>query len=215
MRAFVTGGGSGIGRAIAIELGRAGFDVSIQVNNSVEAGRGVINELEAMGRKGLITVADFADKTAARKSVVTVLESWGHLDALVLNAAISSATSIFNLDDAELDAVVDTNLKAPIIVASEFMRSCRATGSGGAIVIIGSAAGQTGGALVGPHYAVSKAGTHALVKSLANAGASFGIRVNGVAPGFVDTAGLDRMKKAGNGDIDSRVPLAPISHHGN
>ena len=142
--------------------------------------------------------------------MVTVLESWGHLDALVLNAAISSATSIFNLDNAELDTVVDTNLKAPIIVASEFMRSGRAAGNGGAIVIIGSAAGQTGGALVGPHYAASKAGTHALVKSLANAGAPFGIRVNGVAPGFVDTTGLDRMKKAGTGDIETRVPLGRV-----
>ena len=206
MKAFVTGGGSGIGRAIALELGRARFDVSIQVNKSVEAGQAVVAELEAMGRQGLLAVADFADKAAARRSIVTVLEDWGHLDAIVLNAAISSATSIFDLDDAELDSVVDTNLKAPIIVASEFMRSRRASGNGGAIVIIGSAAGQTGGALVGPHYAASKAGTHALVKSLANAGAPFGIRVNGVAPGFIDTAGLDRMKKAGTGDVELRVP---------
>ena len=182
----MTGGGSGIGRAIAIELGRTGFDVSIQVNKSVDAGRPLSKNWRPWAERDCSRLP-ISQTRLLRADRSLHSGKLGHLDAIVLNAAISSATSIFDLDDAELDAVIDTNLKAPIIVASEFMRSRRASGNGGAIVIIGSAAGQTGGALVDALRRF-QGWQHALVKSLANAGAPFGIRVNGVAPGFVDTA---------------------------
>jgi len=214
MKAFVTGGGSGIGRAIAVTLARAGYDVAIQVHNSVQAGQDTVAEIEALGRNAGAVSADFADMSAARHSIASVQEDWGPFDALVLNAGISSATSIFDLEDVELDHVVDTNLKAPIVVAQEFMRARRAAGGDGGIVIIGSAAGQTGGALVGPHYVASKAGTHALVKSLALAGALLGLRVNGVAPGFIETAGLDRMRAADPtadpSAAEARVPIGRV-----
>jgi len=217
MKAFVTGGGSGIGRAIAVTLARAGYDVAIQVHNSAQAGQDTVAEIEALGRNAGAVSADFADMSAARHSIASVQGDWGPFDALVLNAGISSATSIFDLEDAELDHVVDTNLKAPIVVAQEFMRARRAAGGdGGGIVIIGSAAGQTGGALVGPHYVASKAGTHALVKSLALAGAGLGLRVNGVAPGFIETAGLYRMRAADpTADPsagEARVPIGRVGY---
>jgi 3-oxoacyl-[acyl-carrier protein] reductase len=210
MRAMVTGGGRGIGKAIALELAREGWDVAIQVHASVAAGEAVRREIDGLGRRSLIVVADYADKGQAVRSAREVLDTWGTLDALVLNAGISSPHDVFQMDDADIDRVIDTNLKAPLLVGREVMRVMRESGRGGAIVIIGSAAGQTGGALVGPHYAASKAGTHAMVKSLAKAGAPFGVRVNGIAPGFVDTDGLGQMIKAHGIDPAKAVPLGRV-----
>ncbi len=114
---------------------------------------------------------------------------------------------MFDFDDVELDLLVDINLKAPLVIAQEAMIAMRDRKIAGRIVFIGSAAGQTGGALVGPHYVAAKAGSHALVKSLAKAGAAYGIRVNGVAPGFVDTDGLGRMLEVHDIDPGQQVTL--------
>jgi 3-oxoacyl-[acyl-carrier protein] reductase len=210
MKAMVTGAGRGIGRAVALELAHGGWDVAIQVHASVAAGEAVRLDIDGLGRRSLIVVADYADKAQAVRSAREVMEAWGTLDALVLNAGISSPHGVFDMDEADIDRVIDTNLKAPLLVGREVMRAMRESGRGGAIVIIGSAAGHTGGALVGPHYAASKAGTHAMVKSLAKAGAPFGIRVNGIAPGFVDTDGLDRMIEAHGIEPAKAVPLGRV-----
>lgn len=211
MRAFVTGAGRGIGRAVALQLARDGYDLGIHVNSSAAGGQTLRDEIVAIGRRALVAPAEFTDLAAARRSVRAVIEAWDGLDALVLNAGASSSRSIFDLDDADIDFVIDVNLKAPIAVAQEAMSAMRERGISGVVVIIGSAAAQTGGALVGPHYVAAKAGTHALVKSLAKAGAPYGIRVNGVAPGFVATDGLERMKDAHAIDPDALVPIGRVA----
>lgn len=210
MKVLVTGAGRGIGRAVALRLGRDGHDVAVQVNASVETGREVCEDIRAEGGRGELVTADLSDKRQAAAAVAGAAEKLGGLDGLVLNAAISSSHDVFDVEDNEIDYVIDTNLKAPIVLSREAMRLMRAA-RGGNIVIVGSTAAQTGGALVGPHYATSKAGTHTLVKSLARSGAPCGIRVNGVAPGFVDTDGLDRMVAA-RGPVDAKrlVPLGRV-----
>lgn len=210
MRAFVTGAGRGIGQAIALQLARDGYDLGIHVNASSATGSALIKKLTEMGLRAVLAPADFSDLAAARRCIRQVIEEWDGLDALVLSAGVSSARSLFDLDDTDIDFVVDVNLKAPLVVAQEAMTAMRDRRIRGRVVIIGSAAGQTGGALVGPHYVAAKAGTHALVKSLAKAGAPYGIRVNGIAPGFVDTDGLDLMKAAHGIDPDSQIPIGRV-----
>lgn len=207
MRAFVTGAGRGIGRAIALQLARDGYDLGLHVNASGLPGLALRDEITEMGRRSVVAPADFSDLAAARHAVRQVIEAWDGLDALVLSAGVSSACSLFDLDDAEIDFVIDVNLKAPLVVAQEVMIAMRKRAIRGRVVVIGSAAAQTGGALVGPHYVAAKAGTHALVKSLAKAGAPYGIQVNGIAPGFVETDGLEKMKAAHGIDPASLVPI--------
>ncbi len=210
MKSLVTGAGRGIGRAIALQLASDGYDVALHANASIEAVAETKSAIEAMGRKALVVSADFANLGATRGAVRTIHERWGCLDTVVLSAGLSSGLSLFDITDDDINLVIDVNLKAPLVLAQETMKAMRDSNVRGNVIIIGSAAGQTGGALVGPHYVAAKGGTHALIKSLAKAGAPLGIRVNGVAPGFVGTGGLDKMKERNGVTLEELVPIGRI-----
>ena len=91
MRAFVTGAGRGIGRAIALQLARDGYDLGLHVNASGLAGLALRDEIAEMGQRSVVAPADFSDLAAARHAVRQVIEAWDGLDALVLSAGVSSA----------------------------------------------------------------------------------------------------------------------------
>lgn len=178
--AVVTGASRGIGRAIALELGRAGATVVVNYLQSAEAAAAVVAEV---GR-GLAVQADVSTP-AGVDALVAAGEGLGGIDILVNNAGITRDTLLLRMEDADWDAVIATNLTATF-------RMCRAVAQGmlqrrrGAIVNLTSISGIMGNAGQA-NYAAAKAGIAAMSRSLAKELGRRGIRVNCVAPGFIDT----------------------------
>ncbi len=197
--AIVTGGSRGIGRAIALELGRRGAAVVVNYNQSASAAEAVITELKANGGDGLAVQADVSDPEQVNALFKTVTDTYKRVDILVNNAGITRDNVIMMLKPEDFDAVINTNLRSAWLCAKAASRLMMKQRSGRIINItsvvgIAGNGGQT-------NYAASKAGMIGLTKSLAKEIASRGVTVNAVAPGFIATdmtaeLGEDIMKKA-------------------
>jgi meso-butanediol dehydrogenase/(S,S)-butanediol dehydrogenase/diacetyl reductase len=202
---MVTGAGQGIGRAIALRLAREGFDVAI-LDVNAETARAVSDEVEAIGRRALTLVVDLLDVPAIELAVERVAQEWDHLDVLVNNAGNVPITPLMEIGEAEWDRVLDLNLKAAFFCLQAAGRVMMAQ-RGGCIINMTSISG------LGPrpdqtHYAAAKAGVISLTASAALTFAPYGVRVNAVCPGIVDTPltrqiHLDRGHLAG---ISQGVP---------
>jgi 3-oxoacyl-[acyl-carrier protein] reductase len=184
--ALVTGGSRGIGRACAMRLARDGFDLAINFRQADEAAEEVARAVRALGREAICLAADVADAGAVDRMVSEVVRVWGRVDVLVTNAGTSAVRAVEELDTDEWDRVLDVNLRGTFLCAQRVIPVMKTQGSG-RIIMMSSQAGLSGGVFIGVHYAVSKAGVICLAKSLAKQLAPFGIRVNTVAPGIVET----------------------------
>jgi 3-oxoacyl-[acyl-carrier protein] reductase len=183
--AIVTGAARGIGRAIALELGRAGCNIAFNYSRSAEQASSLAEQLEAMGRAIYYCQADVADYAAVESMVREVREKLGGVDYLVNNAGINVDKLIVRMSEAEWDAVINTNLKGAFnfskVTAGIMMRA-----RFGSILNITSVSGVVG--MAGQtNYSASKAGLVGLTKALAKELASRNITVNALALGFVET----------------------------
>ena len=182
--ALVTGGDSGIGRAVAVLFAREGADVAIGYLSSDEDARETARCVEAEGRRCLLLQGDVKDDAWCREAVRRTVDTFGRLDVLVNNAAFQEhAESIEDIDDERLMTTVDTNLGG-------YFRMSRAAlphlGRGASIINTGSVTGLEGSAKL-LDYAATKGAIHAFTKSLASNLIGRGVRVNAVAPGPVWT----------------------------
>jgi len=185
--AIVTGGGTGIGRAVSLALAQRGVAVAVNYSRSRDNAEETAHDIEAMGGRALAVQADVADEGAVRSMTAHVAAHFGGVDFLVNNAATTQYIALTKLDevtDDVWDRIFNVNVKGMFYCARVVAPSMRARG-GGAIVNIGSIAGFTGDGSSLP-YAVSKAAVIGLTRSLARALAPE-IRVNSVAPGIVKT----------------------------
>jgi 3-oxoacyl-[acyl-carrier protein] reductase len=185
--AIVTGGGTGIGRAICEALVRAGtHGLVVNYSRSSEAAEATAAQLRAAGTDAVAVRADVTDEAAVARMVATVVDTWGRLDVLVNNAGITRFIPFADLDaatDDVWDELLATNLKGSFRcarLAAPHLRRQR-----GAIINVGSTAGLRGSGSSLP-YAVSKAAVHHLTRTLAVALAPE-VRVNAIAPGTVAT----------------------------
>ena len=183
--ALVTGGGRGIGRAICLELASCGAHVVINYNNSATAAEDLVAEIAASGGAAEAVQADVrhADQVAALFK--TVLANHASIDILVNNAGITRDNVIMRLKPDDFDDVISTNLRSAWLCCREAARSMMRKRKG-TIINITSVVGIAGNAGQS-NYAASKAGLVGVTKSLAKELAGRGIRVNAVAPGFVET----------------------------
>jgi NAD(P)-dependent dehydrogenase (short-subunit alcohol dehydrogenase family) len=171
-----------VGRAIALALGRAGFDVAIAYHRSVGDARAVVRRLAALGARAAAFRADLADPAAARRLVARAARALGGLDVLVNNAARFERTPFLGATPAAYDRHLDLNLRGAFFCSQAAARVMRR--HGGHIVNIGDAgAGRAWPGYV--PYTLSKAGIPALTRGLAAALRPHGIAVNCVAPGAV------------------------------
>ena len=201
-RAFVTGGATGIGAAIARRLVEAGATVTIG-----DIADGVADAASAMGATGV--VCDITD--AARvETALDAAADGGALDILVNNAGIFPTTGpMLDATDEFVHHMLDVNVRAQFSVAREAAK--RMTG-GGSIVNLASIAGLGGGANISA-YSASKAAVIALTRAFANELGPRGIRVNAIAPGIIDTPGVQEQLaplKAGGLDIEKRIAANPV-----
>lgn len=182
--ALVTGAGRGIGRAIALTLARYGADVA--ANDIVkEAAEGTAEEVRKLGRRAIAVPCDITDSKAADEMVSRVVEELGRLDILVNNAGITKDALVLRMSDEDFERVLSVNLKGAFYcsrAAAKVMLKKRS----GVIVNISSVVGLIGNPGQA-NYAASKAGLVGLTLSLAKELAPRGIRVNAVAPGFIET----------------------------
>lgn len=205
--ALVTGASRGIGRAIALALGRAGATVVGTATTEVGA-NGIGEALRTAGIPGRGAVLNVTDSGGVDTLVAAIEKEFGAVSILVNNAGVTQDNLLLRMKDAEWDAVVDTDLKS-------VFRLCRAVLRGmmkaraGRIISITSVVGSSGnpGQV---NYAAAKAGVAGLTRALAREIGSRGITVNCVAPGFIDTDMTKALPEAQRGALLGQIPLGRL-----
>ncbi|MDB5556534.1 MAG: 2-deoxy-D-gluconate 3-dehydrogenase [Rhizobium sp.] len=179
--ALVTGASSGLGLHFAQVLAAQGVHVVLGARN-LDVITAAAEDIRAVGGKAQAIKLDVTDKA----SVASVLEQAPPISIVINNAGIAPAGPAIDLDEAEFDRVMDTNLKGVLLVAQAAARQMRDRGVGGSIVNIASITGlRVAGQLAA--YATSKAAVIHMTKALALEWARYGIRVNALCPGYIET----------------------------
>ena len=203
--AIITGASRGIGRATAVQLARAGYFVIINFKTNETAAQETLNMVKSEGGDGTIIPFDVADSEQTRNAVKTITEQYKNIQALINNAGITADGLFMLLGGEEWGSVINTSLNGfyhmtkPIL--REMIRKKR-----GSIVSVSSLSalmpnrGQA-------NYAAAKAGIIAASRSLASEVARFGVRVNVVAPGLIET---DMIKDAPVDQIKQIIPMARL-----
>lgn len=183
--ALVTGAGRGIGRAIALDLARAGADVVVNYSRSQQQAEDVARQIEAMGRRVLAVQADVSQKTDIDRMFDRVESDLGPVAILVNNAGIEPRADVCDFDEATYDAVMATNLKGAFFCAQRALRKMRDAGWGRVINISSlHELTPTGFSVL---YGMSKGGMAMMMREMAKSYSRFGITINDVCPGATRT----------------------------
>ncbi|HEY1427368.1 MAG TPA: SDR family oxidoreductase [Caulobacteraceae bacterium] len=213
--ALVTGGGRGIGRAIALSLAEAGADVAVNYRRDEGAAQEVVKEIGGMGRKARVYQASVENWDEDQKMVADVLADFGRVSILVNNAGIASrGQSVADTDPAEMERVVRVHAFGPHYLCKLVLPHMRSEGRGD-IVMISSVATLGMGARGAP-YNMGKAAMEALALTLAKEEREHGIRTNIVAPSLTVTEMGKRLTRATSGiedihQLDARSPFGRVS----
>lgn len=197
--AVVTGGSRGIGRAVALALGRAGADVLVNYVSRAGEAEAVAAEIEALGRRAKAFQADVSRPEEAAALIDFALSDFGKVDILVNNAGVTRDSLLLRMKDEDWDTVLQVNLTGAFNctrAAARAMTKAR----WGRIINISSVVGLTGNAGQA-NYAAAKAGLIGFTKAVAKELGSRNITVNAVAPGFI----LTEMTAGLSGEVQKRL----------
>lgn len=205
--ALVTGATRGLGKGIALALARHGAEVVINYPPFENRPDGVLEEIRALGGNAIALEADVRQDESVQRLFDQIAERYGRLDILVNNAGTSQPKDIFDIDAADWQRIIDTNLTSGFYCSKRAMEMMR-TQRYGRIVFISSVVSHQGALFGHVHYAASKSGQLGMVKTLARTGAPLGITVNAVAPGIIETELLFNTHGAdGVDELAATVPL--------
>jgi 3-oxoacyl-[acyl-carrier protein] reductase len=203
--ALVTGARRGLGQAIAVALARAGARVAINdIADGAQEAQAVAEQIRGDGGQALVVAADITDPAQVQAMVEAVLAQAGGLDILINNAGITRDSLLVRMSDDDWRQVIDINLggafRCTRAVARHMLKH------GGAIVNVSSVVGVMGNAGQA-NYAASKAGLIGLTKSCARELGPRGVRVNAIAPGFIESAMTQALPPEARARWLSQIPL--------
>ena len=207
-RIFVTGSSRGIGKAIALDLAQAGFDITLHCRQRRQEAQQVAEQIHALGREADILQFDVSDRPACRQALETYLESHDAFYGVVLNAGLTRDNAFPAFTDEDWDQVLDTNLGGFYNVLHPLIMPMIRRRKPGRIVCMASVSGLIGnrGQV---NYSASKAGVIGAAKALAIELGKRQITVNCVAPGLIDTAMLDEHVP-----VDELMKMIPAGRMG-
>ena len=206
-RALVTGASRGLGKAIALSLARAGADVAITFEKSVEKAQAVADEIRALGRNGVAIQADSASPQAIRAAVASSVEQLGGLDILVNNAGIARGGPLEAMSDEDIDALINVNVRGVVIATQAALAYLP---DGGRIINIGSCLANHVPLQGIAVYAMTKSALNSLSRGLARDLGPRGITVNLVHPGPTDSD----MNPADGEGAETQRQLIALGHYG-
>ncbi|WP_040133575.1 SDR family NAD(P)-dependent oxidoreductase [Sodalis praecaptivus] len=184
--ALITGSAQGIGKAIAIRLAQEGADIVIVDRMDDDRAEEVLSEIKALGRRVVIDAGDIGKVTDNQRIINDSAAQLGPIDILVNNAGIEHNASFTDISETDYDAVMNVNLKGTFFITQAFVQHLRTDKRQGRIINISSVHEE----LPFPHfttYCASKGGLKMLMRNLAIELAPFGITVNNIAPGAIET----------------------------
>lgn len=205
---LITGAAGGIGRAASLAFAREEARLALTDVNLPAAQR-LAGEVVALGAQAIACQADISDRAAVHALVAEVSDRIGPVDVLVNNAGIFQSSPIEDISVDEWDRVLAVNLRGALLCAQAVLPAMRARRHG-KIINIASLAGRVGGIRAGAHYAASKAGVICLTKSLAKAAGPYGITVNCINPGVIDTEMTRAWPAAWRDEFVTQTPLGRL-----
>ena len=207
--AVVTGASRGIGRAVALKLASMNATVIVNYAGSKDKAESVVKEIQEMGKTAEAIQCDVSDFEQCSQLIQQVQEHYGRIDILVNNAGITKDGLLMGMSEEAFDRVIETNLKGTFncirFAARPMIRQ-----KSGCIINMASVVGVAGNAGQA-NYAASKAGVIGLTKTAARELASRGIRVNAIAPGFIET---DMTEVLSDKVKEASVSQIPLGHFG-
>ena len=184
-RAIVTGASRGLGRHFALMLARAGAEVVLAARG-IDRLETAVKAIEGFGGCAVVVQVNVADKESVRECIETAENTLGPINILVNNAGIAVTKPMLEHTEEDWDSVLDTNLKGVWLMAQEVARRMVHRGQGGSIINVASVLGERGIAQL-PGYCASKGGIINLTRAMAIELAPHEIRVNTIAPGYIET----------------------------
>jgi glucose 1-dehydrogenase len=209
--ALVTGSDQGIGKAIALRLAQEGADVVVTHRRSADEAEEVRAEIASMGRRTTVVQADVSRIPDTRRLLAESVEALGFIDILVNNAGIEKRADFWDVTEEEYRAVIDVNMTGPFFLTQAFVRHRREAGGPGKVINNSSVHEE----LPFPHftpYCMSKGGLKMMMRNLAIELAPFGITVNNIAPGAIETPinrdllNQPELKRA----LEANIPLGRL-----
>ncbi|KUO52407.1 MAG: beta-ketoacyl-ACP reductase [Desulfitibacter sp. BRH_c19] len=205
--ALVTGGSRGIGKAISIALAKANATVVVNSIDEEEA-IGVANEIKSLGTNAMAIEADISNATEVENMLKLIQDNLGKVTILINNAGITKDGLLMRMKEADWDAVLNINLKGTFNCTKACIKDMIKQKKGN-IVNISSVVGISGNAGQA-NYSASKAGVIGFSKSIAKEVGNRGIRVNAVAPGFIDTVMTEKLSQEVVTKIKDQIPLGTL-----
>ena len=192
-KALVTGASSGIGKAIALGLGRAGADVAVNFVSNEETAREIVRAIEGLGAKAIAVKADVSKEAEVQSLYKAMFETFGTIDILVANAGLQRDANIDEMTLEQWNTVIDVNLTGQFLCAREAIKEFKRRGVNEAVsvaagkIICMSSVHQIIPWAGHANYAASKGAVNMLMQTMAQELAPFRIRVNSIAPGAIRT----------------------------
>jgi acetoacetyl-CoA reductase len=205
---IVTGAARGIGRSIALELGRHGANVAVGYSTQAEAAEEVVRQIKEMGSDAMLLQGNVARPDEVKASVNSVLERFGKIDYLVNNAGITRDRTLLKMGQEQWEEVIEVNLHSIFNMTSEVLPHMLKQ-SRGRVVNISSVVAQAGN-FGQTNYAAAKAGIIGFTKSAALELARRGITVNCIAPGFIETEMVGAMPDDVKQKVIDRIPMGRL-----
>ncbi|WP_031413632.1 3-oxoacyl-[acyl-carrier-protein] reductase [Brevibacillus laterosporus] len=203
--ALITGASRGIGRAIALKYAEAGANIIVNYSGNEAKALETVAEIEKLGREAIMIRANVGNTEEAENMVKEALERFGKIDILVNNAGITRDNLLMRMKESEWDEVINVNLKGVFNMTKALTRPMMKQRSG-SIINITSVVGVLGNAGQA-NYVAAKAGVIGLTKTTARELASRNIKVNAIAPGFVDTDMTDVLPEDVKSGILAQIPF--------